>query len=69
MATYFGSGDSSSGGIPREVLLPSKLLDSKVMSSTSLATNCFVGQQFSNKLQAYLIGYVNSIYSDYAVPS
>lgn len=54
-------------GMPRGVNIPSAIIDSKLMSETSLAQDCFIKQQFSSKLQAYLIGYVNSIYSDYSI--
>lgn len=63
MATTFGTGS----GLPRQVDIPSSIINSNLMSDTSLASDCFIKQKFSNKLQAYLIGYVNSIYSDYAV--
>lgn len=67
MANFFGS--SSSQEEPRSVLLPSGILDASLMSETSWASDCFIGQAFSNKLQAYMIGYVNSIASEYAVSS
>jgi hypothetical protein len=54
-------------GLPRSSNLPSNIVDNNMMSSTSIASDCFIKQQFSNKLQAYMIGYVNSIYSNYSV--
>lgn len=63
MTTVF----TTDSGPPRDVNIPSAITNAKLMSTTSLAPDCFVGQKFSNKLQAYLIGYVNSIYSDYSV--
>jgi hypothetical protein len=37
------------------------------MSRTSAAEDCFIGQQFSNKLQAFMVGYVNAVFSDYSI--
>ncbi len=68
MATVFNpNGAPVDQGQPRNVNIPSSITDEGLMSTTSLASDCFIKQQFSNKLQAYLIGYVNSIYSDYPV--
>jgi hypothetical protein len=63
MANYF----STTGTLPREVLIPSSLLQANLLSETAWASDCFIGQYFSNKLQAYLIGYVNSIFSEHPV--
>lgn len=54
-------------GLPRGSKLPSAIIENNVLSDTCLAKKCFVDQKFSNKLQAYLIGYVNTIYSNYSV--
>jgi hypothetical protein len=54
-------------GMPRGSEIPSAIIDNKLMSDTSLAEDCFIKQRFSNKLQAYMIGYVNTIYSNYSV--
>jgi fructose-specific phosphotransferase system IIC component len=68
MATTFGTGSLGEGkGLPRQVVIPSGIVNADLMSKTSLASDCFIKQKFSNKLQSYLIGYVNSIYSDYPV--
>ena len=47
--------------------LPTKLVESNLLSPTSEAYNCFVGQAFSGKLQAYLISYVISVTNAYAI--
>lgn len=54
-------------GMPRTVNIPTNIVNQKLMSTTSIASECFIHQNFSNKLQAYMIGYVNSIMSNYAV--
>lgn len=54
-------------GAPRSVNIPAGITDNNLLSGTSAAYTCFVNQKFSNKLQVYLIGYVNSIYSNYSV--
>lgn len=54
-------------GLPRSVNIPTNIKNQGLMSDTSWADDCFVGQKFSAKLQAYLIGYVNAIYSNYSV--
>lgn len=55
------------GAMPRSSPIPSAILESGLMSTTSKASDCFVNQKFSAKLQAFLIGYVSSIYSYYSV--
>lgn len=55
------------GGLPRSVNIPTNIVEAGIMSDTSFADDCFVYQNFSNKLQAYLIGYVSSIYSSYSI--
>ena len=47
--------------------IPTNILQANLMSKTCQSNDCFIDQQFSNKLQAFLIGYVNSIYSNYSV--
>jgi len=49
----------------RTSLIPAGL--AKKISDTSMADECFVNQRFSSRLQAFLIGYNNSIYSEYSV--
>lgn len=56
---------SANAGMPMIQTLPTNVL--KSMSTTSSAPECFVNQRFSAKLQAFLISYVNSVYSDYPV--
>lgn len=53
------------GGIPQVSSLPTNLVDQ--ISDTSSAPECFINQRFSAKLQAFLIGYTGSIYSNYSV--
>ena len=50
----------------RGILIPSSIMSQKLMSMTSYAPDCFINQDFSQNLQAYLVGYVNSIYSEYS---
>lgn len=69
MTTYFNSTQNTEITSPRDVLIPSALLEANLLSETCYASDCFINQDFSNKLQAYLIGYVNSVYSKYAVPA
>jgi hypothetical protein len=54
-------------GLPRGSNIPSAIIENSLLSETSIAKDCFVNQQFSNKLQAYIVGYVNAIYSNYSV--
>jgi hypothetical protein len=71
MADYSSFDFSTLGetvaGLPRSVNIPQGIAQSGLLSTTSTAANVFAGQQFSGKLQAFLVGYVNSIYSDYSV--
>lgn len=55
------------GGMPRASAIPEALLASDLISPTSKAADCFVYQKFSAKLQAFLIGYTNSVYSYYSI--
>jgi hypothetical protein len=57
----------SSGGMPRTSIIPGSIVEANLMSETSNASDCFIQQQFSAKLQAFMIGYVSSIYSYYSV--
>jgi hypothetical protein len=52
----------------RGILIPGKIINANphIMSMTSYAPDCFINQDFSQNLQAYLVGYVNSIYSEYS---
>jgi hypothetical protein len=63
----FAALGETKGGLPRSVNIPTNIYQANLMSDTSWADDAFIYQKFSNKLQAYLIGYVNSIYSDYSV--
>jgi hypothetical protein len=55
------------GGLPRSVNIPTNIYQSGMLSDTSWADDCFVMQKFYDRLQAYMIGYVNSVYSNYSV--
>jgi len=59
--------NQSPGDLPRSVLIPTNIAESGLISDTSLAKDCFVYQKFSGKLQVYMIGYVNGVYSRYSV--
>ena len=65
MATTATTPQSAYPGMPRDPMIPTNILDGKLMSDTSVAADCFVYQRFSNRLQAYLIDYTNKIYGDY----
>jgi hypothetical protein len=54
-------------GLPRSSNLPSAIIENDLLSETCLAKDCFTDQRFSNKLQAFMVGYVNSILSNYSV--
>ena len=47
--------------------VPSAMLQKKLLSQTSNAQDCFVYQQFSGQLQAFLTGYVMSVNGIYPV--
>lgn len=47
--------------------LPSNMRAKGVMSTTSVAIECFADQRFSAQLQAFVISYANSISSERAV--
>lgn len=55
------------GGLPRTSLVPTSIMEQNLLSPDSIAYNCFAKQKFSSKLQVFLIGYVNSVYSNYSV--
>ncbi|MNK27642.1 hypothetical protein D3C87_460040 [compost metagenome] len=55
------------GGLPRSVNIPTNIAEANIMSDTAWATDCFIYGAFSNKLQAYMIGYVSSIFSNYSI--
>jgi len=57
---FSGIGTPLDSGTPRSSSIPVNIVEANLLSSTSFADECFVQQQFSNKLQAFLIGYVNS---------
>jgi hypothetical protein len=63
----FAALGETKGGLPRSVNIPTNIYQAGLLSDTSWADDCFVGQKFSQKLQAYLVGYVGSIYSQYSV--
>lgn len=54
-------------GMPRFSGVPSAIIEGGLLSNTCVARECFVNQNFSNKLQAFLVGYVNEIFSDYSI--
>lgn len=54
-------------GLPRGSNIPSSIIEKGLLSETCLAKDCFVDQKFSNKLQAFLVGYVNTAFSNYSI--
>lgn len=54
-------------GLPVVQSLPTNIVGSGILSPTSLAVECYINQRFSGKLQAFLVSYVNGVYSDYSV--
>lgn len=54
-------------GMPRYSGVPSAIIERGLLSDTSVARVCFVDQMFSNKLQAFLVGYVNESFSNYNI--
>jgi hypothetical protein len=48
---------------PRSQDVPTNIIEHNVMSTTSVAAECFVNQRFSRKLQAFLISYNGSVFS------
>lgn len=65
--SFTNNRDPAYPGLPRLNAIPSNILTQNLMSKTSVAAECFVNQRFSNKLQAYMIDYINKIYSNYSV--
>lgn len=61
----FSQLSPASGGTQRAYYLPKPTLE--LMSDTSNAYDCFVYQQFSNSLQAFMVNYVQSIAGLYSV--
>jgi len=59
--------DRVDNGMPRNSGIPSAIIEGGLLSDTSVARDCFVYQDFSNKLQAFLVGYVNEALSNYSV--
>jgi hypothetical protein len=55
------------GDMPRSSTIPTGIAQSGLISTTSHASDCFVNQQFSAKLQAFLIGYSNAVFSYYSI--
>lgn len=55
------------GGMPRTSLVPTAIVEQNLLASGSLAYNCFAKQQFSLRLQVFMIGYVNSVFSNYSI--
>lgn len=47
--------------------VPTNILAAGLLSTTSSAPECFINQRFANKLQAFMVSYVNSISSNYPV--
>ena len=64
MAQEYNLGKST-GFTERGQFIPTTALDQ--MSKTSEASVCFTQQQFSNKLQAFMINYVISVSGLYSV--
>lgn len=58
---------SAYSGLPVIQAIPTNIAEGELLSKTSLAAECFINQRFSNKLQAFLISYVNNIQSTYPV--
>lgn len=61
--TYERSTDPVSSGAQNGVLIPTAVVNANLLSETSKAADCFIDQKFSNKLQAFMLGYVNSTIS------
>lgn len=58
---------TANGSMPAVQTIPTNMLVKGVMSTTSSAPECFINQRFSAKLQAFLISYVNGVYSNYPI--
>jgi hypothetical protein len=59
--------ESAHAGMPAVQPLPTNMRVTGVMSDTSSAPECYVNQRFSAQLQAFMISYVSSVYSNYPV--
>ena len=59
--------DSAFPGLPRVARIPTNIVSQDLLSTTSLAPQCFPYQRFAGRLQAYLVDYVANIYGDYPV--
>ena len=59
--------EAAYSGLPVVQQIPTNIMSPGVLSDTSSAPECFVNQRFSAQLQAFMISYVNSVYSNYAV--
>jgi len=59
--------ESAYSGLPAVASIPTNIMNPGVLSNTSSAPECFANQRFSNKLQAYLVSYVNSIASTHPI--
>jgi len=58
---------SAYSGLPAIQSIPTNMAEAGVMAEDSSAANCFSNQQFSQKLQAFMISYVNMTVSNYAI--
>lgn len=58
---------SAYSGLPAIQSIPTNMREAGVLAPDSSAVNCFVNQQFSQKLQAFMISYVNMTVSNYAI--
>ena len=58
---------SAYSGLPAVQSIPTNMREAGVMAKDSGAANCFVNQQFSEKLQAFMISYVNMTVSNYSI--
>lgn len=58
---------SAYSGLPAVQSIPTNMREAGVMAPDSSAVNCFVNQQFSQKLQAFMISYVNMTFSNYSI--
>jgi len=63
----FASLGETKGGLPRSVNIPTNIKQQNMLSGTSWSDDCYIYQKFAEKLQAYLIGYTNAIYSQYSI--
>jgi hypothetical protein len=52
---------------PRSMNIPTNLRAPNVMSTTSLAAECFINQKFSGKMQAMIISYNSLIFTEHPI--